>query len=408
MTAPAPSRAPGASPRPGRRLLLLALAALLAAGGVALYKTRKASDQAPAAGARERAQPVSVGSVARRDLQIWAEAIGSATPPSLVTLRSRVDGELMQLHFAEGQSVKAGQLLAEIDPRPYQASLTQAQGQLARDRALLDNARRDLARYREMWSQDAIARQQVDTQEALVRQYEGSVEYDRGVVANARLQLDYTRISAPAAGRIGLRNVDPGNQVHASDTTGLASIAQLEPMNVLFTLPETHLPELARVAARAPLQAEAWDREHRKLLANGRLLTMDNQIDAATGTIKLKAVFPNTDHALFPNQFVNIRLLLGKREGAIVVPATALQRGADGSYVYAVGADDKVQAVTVQTGTRDQDLVEITAGKLEVGTRVVTDGADRLRDGASVELIDAAASAPTAPAKPRKARPAAH
>ena len=353
-------------------------------GGAAKQASADASGRAAFA---NRPLPVSVAEVGSTDLRLWASAIGTATPRNLITLHSRVDGELLRLAFIEGEVVKQGQLLAELDPRPFQALLTQANGQLAKDKALLENARLDLARYTDLWSKDSISRQQLDTQIALVSQYEGSVENDRGVVKNAKLQLSYTRITAPITGRIGLRQVDPGNQVHAADTNGLASIAQIEPMTVIFSLPENLLPEIMRRQGSG-LVAEAWDRELKNKLAVGRLLTTDNQIDPTTGTIKLKAEFANADHALFPNQFSNIRLLLGIRKDAIAVPSAAVLRGASGTFLYAVDADGVVKTVPVTTGAVDGDLIEVT-GAIKAGDHVVTDGGDKLRDGAKVEVIAA-------------------
>ncbi|MBS1190427.1 MAG: multidrug transporter subunit MdtA [Rhodocyclaceae bacterium] len=382
--------------RLGKRHFLVLLALLILAGAGAGYYFREGAGQAAEArgngkngrpGGPNRPQPVSVMPVAVKDVPLWLTAIGSAVPRNLVTLRTRVDGELLRLHFAEGQMVKQGQLLAEIDPRPFQAQLAQANGQLARDNAFLQNARVDLARYQDLWAKDSIARQQLDTQEALVRQYEGTVENDRGLVDNAKLQLGYTRIVAPVSGRIGLRQVDPGNQVHASDANGLASIAQVEPMMVVFAVPEGHLPEInRRLAAGDTLEAEAWDRELKNRLAAGKLLTTDNQIDPATGTIKLKAQFANAERSLFPNQFVNVRLLLGTRQGATVVPGAAVQRGARGAFVYAVDAEGGVKSLPVTPGPVDGELMAVD-GLLKPGDRVVTDGADKLRDGAKVEVI---------------------
>ncbi|HPT48907.1 MAG TPA: MdtA/MuxA family multidrug efflux RND transporter periplasmic adaptor subunit [Accumulibacter sp.] len=346
--------------------------------------------------ADNRGQPVSVATVAVKDVRLWIPAIGTAIPRNLVTVRSRVDGELLRLHFNEGDTVKQGQLLAEIDPRPYQAQVTQVNGQLNRDLALLQNARVDLARYRELWAKDSIAKQQVDTQAALVRQYEGTVENDRGQLDNAKLQLNYTRVSAPVAGRIGLRQIDPGNQIRASDANGLASIAQIEPMTVVFSVPEGQLPEIhRRLRERSVLAAEAWDRAQKNQLANGRLLTTDNQIDPTTGTIKLKAEFANTDHALFPNQFVNVRLLLGVQKEATVIPSAAIQRGARGTFVYAVDGENSVKAVPVSAGAVDGELTAVD-GALTPGDKVVSDGADKLRDGAKVEVISPEKSRATA------------
>jgi len=327
--------------------------------------------------------------VAIKDMPVWITAIGSAVPRNLVTIRTRVDGELIRVYFTEGQIVKKGQLLAEIDPRPFQAQLTQVNGQLARDSAQLQNAQIDLRRYQDLWAKDSIAKQQLDTQEALVRQYQGTVENDRGLVQNAKLQLSYTQISAPVSGRIGLRLVDPGNQIHASDANGLAAVAQVEPMTVVFAVPEINLPEITRrMASRETLKVEAWDREQKNLLASGKLLTADNLIDSTTGTVKLKAEFANAGSSLFPNQFVNVRLQLGVREGSTVVPTAAIQRGTQGAFVYTIDAENTVKSVPVTTGTVDGELTSVDS-PLKPGEKVVTDGSDKLRDGAKVEVMTA-------------------
>ena len=340
-----------------------------------------------------RPQPVSVAEVRSTDIRVWLNALGTITPRNLVTLHTKVDGTLLKVNFREGQMVKMGELLAEIDPRPFQIQLDQAKGQLTRDTALLDNARLDLARYKELLAKDAIPRQQLDTQEALVRQYQGTVETDRGQVANARLQLEWTRVTAPAAGRIGLRQIDPGNQVHAADANGLASIAQLQPITVVFAVPEANLPAInRRLADREAIPVEAWDREQKNRLADGRLLTTDNQIDPTTGTIKIKADFANRDNTLFPNQFVNIRLLLDTLPQVRALPAAAIQRGAKGSFVYRVDATGTVAMLPVTPGAVDGEWVAVT-GEIKAGDKVVTDGADKLRDGAKAEVIVPGANA---------------
>jgi len=359
-------------------LIVLVLALL----GTAYFLRKGSRPPAPS-----RSQPVSAAEVAIKDMPVWITAIGSAVPRNLVTIRTRVDGELIRVYFTEGQIVKKGQLLAEIDPRPFQAQLTQVNGQLARDSAQLQNAQLDLRRYQDLWAKDSIAKQQLDTQEALVRQYQGTVENDRGLVQNAKLQLSYTQISAPVSGRIGLRLVDPGNQVHASDANGLAAVAQVEPMTVVFAVPEINLPEITRrMASGETLKVEAWDREQKNLLASGKLLTADNLIDSTTGTVKLKAVFANAGRSLFPNQFVNVRLLLGVREGSTVVPTAAIQRGTQGAFVYTIDAENTVKSVPVTTGTVDGELTAVDSA-LKPGEKVVTDGSDKLRDGAKVEVM---------------------
>lgn len=362
----------------------------------------------PGAGGRgpagERAIPVTVAAVGRADVPVVLNALGTVTSLRTVTVRSRVDGQLLRVNFREGQMVKAGDLLAEIDPRPFQVQLEQAQGQLARDRALLENARLDLERYRTLVAQEAASAQQLDTQQALVRQYEGAVKSDQGQVDNARLQLGYARITAPFSGRLGLRLVDPGNLVRAGDANGLVTITQVQPIGVTFSLPEKDLaPVLARYREGKPMTVQALDRDQRAVLATGRLTTLDNQIDIATGTLKMKAEFANADGALFPNQFVNARLKIDVLADATVVPNAAIQRGAPGTYVYVVQPGNSVALRRVETGPVDGEHTVVKQG-VEPGQRVVIDGVDNLRDGARVDPIDkeAAERAASQPAAQRR------
>ena len=393
---PAATEIPGGDPpRSSSRwwvgLLVLALLAL----GVYVFVTRQGAApsgptvRAQAAGPRPlpvTAVPAKVG-----DLNVYLTGLGSVTPLNTVTVKSRVDGQLMQVPFQEGQIVKAGDALAEIDPRPFEVQLTQAEGQMARDQALLKNAQLDVQRYRVLVAQDSIAKQQLDTQEALVRQYEGAVKVDQGQIDSAKLQLFYCHITAPIGGRVGLRLVDPGNITHVTDANGLVVITQLQPIAVLFAIPEDNLPQvLAKLTAGESLPVEAYDREQRQKLAAGSLLTVDNQIDSTTGTVRLKAVFPNTDTALFPNQFVNARLLLEVKRGATVVPTAAIQRSPQGAFVYVVKADQTVAMRPVTIGVSQGDATAISAG-LAPGDLVVTDGVERLRDGAQVEVQKPAA-----------------
>jgi len=368
-----------------RRWLVLPALAVLALAAYSYAVTRRpAADAAKPHGAPPA--PVVAQPARQGDLPVTLEGIGSVTPLASVMVRSRVDGQLMQVHFDEGQMVQAGDLLAEIDPRPFQVQLEQAQGQLARDEALLANANVDLARYKRLVAEDSIPHQQLDTQAALVRQYQGVVQADQAQVDNAQLQLTYARITAPIAGRLGLRLVDPGNMVHASDAGGLVVITQISPIAVVFTIPEDSLqPVLAKVRSGAELPVEAYDRANRRLLANGTLLTVDNAVDPTTGTVRLKAQFPNTDDALFPNQFVNARLQLDVQRAVTLVPTAAVQRGTQGPFVYVVKPDHTAEVRPVTLGADDGDDTAIAQG-LTVGELVVVDGADGLRAGRAVSL----------------------
>jgi multidrug efflux system membrane fusion protein len=329
--------------------------------------------------------PVMAAAARTRDVGVYLYGLGSVTPLNTVTLRTRVDGELISVRFQEGQIVSRGELLAEIDPRPFEAQLTQFEGQLERDQALLDNARLDLKRFQVLVTTDAVPRQQLDTQVSLVRQLEGTVKNDQGQIEATKVQLAYCHITSPISGRVGLRLVDPGNIVHAADAGGLVIITQLQPITVIFTIAEDSIPtvlEQLRRGVRMPV--EAFDREQKRKLAEGALLTIDNQVDAATGTVRLRAQFPNADNRLFPSQFVNARLLLETRRGATVVPTAAVQSSPRGSFVYVVRPDQTVAVRPVSVGVTDGDDVSIERG-LQAGEPVVVDGAERLRDGAAIE-----------------------
>lgn len=344
-------------------------------------------------GANMPRSPVVVSTVARRDMDVVLNGLGNVTPLANVTVRAQVSGPLLRVLFKEGQMVKAGDVLAEIDPRPFQATLDQAVGQLARDQALLQNARLDQKRYKTLLQQDSISSQQVDTQDALVRQYEGTVKTDQGNVDNARIQLGYTRIVAPVSGRIGLRQVDAGNIVNTGDTNGVALITQIQPITVLYTIPEDNLPQvLKQLNAGKKLPVQAWDRQMRTQLADGTLLTTDNQIDVTTGTVKLKAQFENKDGMLFPNQFVNVRTRIDTLEDATVIPVAAIQRGQQGTFVYVVDDASTVHVAAVTLGASDGTRTAVTKG-VQPGQRVVIDGADRLKEGMTVEAVDPAARA---------------
>lgn len=337
--------------------------------------------------ASDRPIPVATATVARGDLKLFLGGLGTVTPANAVVVKSRVDGQLLSVHFKEGQLVKAGDLLAEIDPRPFQVQLMQAEGQFARDAALLKNSQLDLERYEMLWSQDSIAKQQVDAQASLVRQYEGATKVDEGQVADAKLQLTYAKVTAPASGRVGLRQVDPGNIVHAADTNGIVAIAQVQPIYVVFTLPEDNLPRLVqKINAKQSIAIDAYDRAQKLKLATGTLLAIDNQIDTTTGTLKLKAEFKNDDSALFPNQFVNVRMLIDTLSNVILAPVAAVQRGAQDNFVYVLQNDNTVKLQTVHVGETENERVVIEDG-LKPGDAVIVEGLDQLRDGIAVEPV---------------------
>jgi multidrug efflux system membrane fusion protein len=348
-----------------------------------------------------KTRPISVGvaAVVTGDVDVDVEALGTVTPIATVTVHSRIDGQLMKLGFTEGQLVHEGDMLVQLDPRPYEVQLEQARGQLIRDEALLANAKVDLDRYKLLYSQDSIAQQQVATQEGLVRQYEGAVITDKGQVDSAKLNLVYARVTAPVSGRVGLRQVDLGNIVHAADTNGVAVITQLQPITVIFTVPEDRLPQIRRrVAQPAPVPVDAYDRTFSTKLATGTLLTFDNQIDATTGTVRLRAQFQNPDYALFPQQFVNVRVKVDTQHGATLVPSSAVLNGAQGQYVWSVQADQTVKMVTITPSVVSGERTAITSG-VTAGTQVVVDGMDRLRDGSRITLVDRGQPAPATPAQ---------
>jgi multidrug efflux system membrane fusion protein len=376
-------------------LIGLILAGLLAGGGyLALNRPGRAQPRPSVTGPR----PVAVITVAARrgDLGVYLTGLGSVTPLNTVTVRSRVDGQLIRTLFQEGQTVRAGDLLAEIDPRPFETQLTQAEGQLAKDEAALANARTDLERYRTLVKGGFIPQQQLDTQTSTVAQLAAAIKADQGQIDSIRLQLTYTRILAPLTGRVGLRLVDPGNMVRANDAGGLVMLTQVEPIAVLFTIPQDDLPQvLARQRTGAPIPVEAYDREGRTRLATGVLVAVDNQIDPGTGTVKLKASFANRDGMLFPNQFVNARILVDSLRGAVLVPNEAIQRGAQGPFVYVVKPDKTVELRKVTPGPSEGGVTAVREG-VAVGDALIVDGADRVQERSRVEPTSRERPAPRA------------
>ncbi|CUI28046.1 Acriflavine resistance protein A precursor [Achromobacter xylosoxidans] len=368
---------------------LVAVAMLAAWAGWAVWRYALPGP-APAAIPSYAQQPVAVSVAAARSgpLPRDLHALGTITPLARVVLRSQVDGQLQRLHYTEGQAVRRGQLLAEIDPRPYQAALAAAEGELAHVEALLGNAEIDLRRYRQLARQEAVASQQLDTAEAQARSYAAQRQRLAAAVADARRLLALTRIVAPHDGRIGLRRVDAGNHVRAGDADGLATLVQTRPISALFTLAETRLDLLRQAqAGDGALQVQAWDADERRLLALGTLQALDNQIHAASGTVKLRALFENADEALFPNQFVNIRLALARQEDVLSIPTAAVQYGADGAFVFVIGDDQRATRRELTLGRANAGRVEVRSG-LVAAERVVVEGVDRLHDGRDVLIVE--------------------
>jgi multidrug efflux system membrane fusion protein len=372
---------------------------------LAVLRTRRMARNGVAGGRGRRGdiaqvQPVTVQAAATGDLDIYVEGLGTVVPLANITLRAQVAGQLMEVDFKEGQLVKQGDLLAVIDPRPYEVAIQQAHGQLVQAQAQLKDAQINLTRYEKLSQQDSISTQQVDTQRALVSQYAGQVEADQAAINSAQLNLAYCHVTAPVAGRVGFRQVDAGNYVTPGDASGLVVLTQVKPTTVIFTLSEDSVPEVAaRLHSGAVIPVDALDRTQTHQLATGTLSTIDNQVDSTTGTFKLRALFPNDDEALFPNQFVNIRMLLDIDRGATVIPASAIERGQPGTFVYIVKPDHTVTARTVKLGPAEGERVAVLSG-LAVGEQVVTDGADRLKEGMLVTTQnDSAATAQALAAK---------
>ena len=386
--------------------------AVVAGAGWYISQSGSAPPARPGAGrfAAGAAVPVGVATASKGNIPIVLRALGTVTPIQTVNVKTQITGQLTEVHFKEGQMVKQGDLLAQVDPRPYDVALQQAIGQQQRDEALLKNAQMDLERYRKLVQQDSIARQQYDTQISLVRQYEAALVIDQAQVDAARLNVTYTKIVAPLTGKIGLRMVDKGNYVTMGDASSICVIIQVQPISVLFTIPEDSLPLVRqRLKTGENLEVRVLDRSQKNELAVGRLDTTDNVIDLTTGTVKLRAIFDNADESLFPNQFVNVRLLADTVKDAVVVPVAAIQRGQPGTFVYLAKADDTVEIRVVELGATDGEKVAILKG-LKVGDQVVIDGVDRLRDGARIRkpmpAPRASAGPPVANAPPGAQAPA--
>jgi multidrug efflux system membrane fusion protein len=397
--------APVVKSKPQRTKFIVGLIVLigLAAGGYWAYRSQYATQ--PASTAQRTApqgppQSVGAAAVGQGDIRVIVNALGTVTPIATVTVQTQINGQLLEVGFTEGQLVKKGDFLAQIDPRPYQLLQSQYEGQLAHDQGVLAQSQIDLARYQKLAEQNSIARQQYEDQVYIVQQNQGTVKLDQAQIDQQKLNIIYCRIVSPVTGRIGLRLVDPGNYIQTTVTTGIAVVTQMQPITVIFPIPEDDLPDiLPQLNAGTPLEVFAYDRANVKLLATGRVMALDSQIDTTTGTVKVRAQFDNADNALFPNQFVNAQLLVKTLHNVVTVPTAAIQRGAPGTYVYVINADNTVSVRSIKTGPTDGPVAAVDSG-LSVGDRVVVDGTDRLRDGARVIIPGARSATPAAAGNP--------
>ncbi len=390
---------------------LIVLIALVL-GTYEIIRTFRSSQPAGGRAPPVAAQSVGAATIGTGDIRVTVNALGTVTPLATVTVQTQIDGQLISVGFTEGQSVKKGDFLAQVDARPYELQKAQFEGQLAHDQGLLAQAQVDLARYQKLSEQNSIARQQYEDQVYIVQQYQGTVKLDQALIDQQTLNITYCHIVSPVTGRVGLRLIDPGNYVQTNNNTGIAVVTQLQPITVIFPIPEDDLPEIApQLNGGATLQVLAYDRANVKLLATGLVSALDNQIDTTTGTVKVRAQFENTDNALFPNQFVNAQLLVKTLQNVVTVPTAAIQRGAPGTYVYVINANDTVSVRPVGVGPTDGPMAHVKSG-LAAGERVVVDGLDRLRDGAHVTVpagsgqTPAAAVAPAGQAAPPAGAPA--
>lgn len=368
----------------GRQRIWLIVVLLLLGGAFFLFQRRgQGESKTPKPPPTPAALPITTAKAHKGNIGVYVNALGSVTPIYTVTITSRVDGQLMSVNYREGQMVHQRDVLLEIDPRPFQAQLTQAEGQYQRDMALLENSKIDLIRFQTAYSKNAIPKQQLDTQVATVHQLEGTVKNDLGLVESAKVQLVYCKITSPITGRVGLRLVDPGNVVHAADTTGMLVITQLQPITVVFTAAEDSIPRIQQHLRKGnKLVVEAWDRSQTTKLGTGTLLTIDNEINITTGTVKLKATFNNNNDALFPNQFVNARLLVNMQRGVILIPTAAIQRNTQGAFVYVIKPDQTASLQTVSVGTTDGNMAAVEG--VNEGDIVAVDGFDKLQNGVKV------------------------